>query len=88
MEEMDAYIGIRADNGMRPITRHPVADHKNYYQKPVHFEVGPLHPLVCSLSQRFHGATGRDQFEQFEDFYFAVCNLDYAKTRRWILLLP
>ncbi|HEY8391687.1 MAG TPA: aminopeptidase [Capillibacterium sp.] len=87
MEEMDAYIGIRAGENVNEWADLPAAQlqiYKNYYQKPVHAEVRCPRTRWCVL--RYPNASmaqlAETSVERFEDFYFTVCNLDYAKMSR------
>lgn len=87
MEEMDAYIGIRAGENVNEWADLPAIQlqiYKNYYQKPVHAEVRVPRTRWCIL--RYPNASmaqlAETSLERFEDFYFAVCNLDYAKMSR------
>lgn len=87
MEEMDAYIGIRAwenVNEWADLSAAQLQIYKNYYQKPVHSEVRIPRTRWCIL--RYPNVAmaqlAETSLERFEDFYFAVCNLDYAKMSR------
>ena len=87
MEEMDAYLGIRAGMNVNEWADLPGTQlqiYKNYYQKPVHSEVRVPKTRWCVL--RYPNSSmaqlAQTSLEQFEDFYFAVCNLDYAKMSR------
>mgnify|MGYP000962543471 CR=1 FL=1 len=84
MKEMDAYLGIRAGDNVNEWADLPAVQlqiYKNYYQKPVHSEERVPHTRWCVL--RYPNASmaqlASTSVEQFEEFYFAVCNLDYAK---------
>ena len=84
MKEMDAYLGIRAGDNVNEWADLPAVQlqiYKNYYQKPVHSEERVPHTRWCVL--RYPNASmaqlAATSVEQFEEFYFAVCNLDYAK---------
>ena len=84
MEEMDAYLGIRAGDNVNEWADLSAAQlqlYTNYYQKPVHSEVRVPRTRWCVL--RYPNASmaqlAETSLERFEDFYFAVCNLDYAK---------
>lgn len=87
MAEMDAYLGIRAGDNVNEWADLPSTQlqlYTNYYQKPVHSEQRVPHTRWCVL--RYPNASmaqlAETSLEQFEDFYFAVCNLDYAKMSR------
>jgi len=87
MEDMDCYIGVRGGKNSYETSDVPADKMDIYarvYSKPVHHNV-----RVCktrwvilrypneSMSQLAGMPT-----EKFEDFYFNVCNLDYAKMDR------
>lgn len=87
MKDMDAYIGIRANSNLSELSG-IVASKMNlynqYYTLPVHFEERVKHTRWCIL--RYPNAAmaqmSKQSTEKFEDFYFQVCNLDYAKMSR------
>ncbi len=84
MEQMDAYISIRASRNVNELAGLPAEKMKQFaenYTKPVHFEVRVPKTKWCilrypneSMAQSANMAT-----EDFEDFFFDVCTLDYAK---------
>lgn len=87
MKEMQAYVGIRAGENASEWTDVPDKAMKAYsahYQKPVHSEQRVQHTRWCVL--RYPNASmaqlANMSIESFEDFYFDVCNLDYAKMSR------
>ncbi|HBK68811.1 MAG TPA: aminopeptidase [Firmicutes bacterium] len=87
MSEMDAYIGLRAANNVNEWADLPtekLQSYKTYYQKPVHSEQRVPHTRWCVL--RYPNAAmaqlAETSIESFEDFYFEVCTLDYAKMSR------
>jgi aminopeptidase len=84
MEQMDAYIGLRGSHNISEMSDVP-SDKMKLYQshwlKPVHLEVRvPKTKWVVlrwptpSMAQQAGMST-----EQFEEFYFNVCCLDYSK---------
>lgn len=84
MKEMDAYIGLRAPDNVNEWADLPMEKlqiYKNHYVKPVHLEQRVAHTKWCVL--RYPNASmaqlATTSVERFEDFYFDVCNLDYAK---------
>ncbi|PKK85481.1 MAG: aminopeptidase [Thermoplasmata archaeon HGW-Thermoplasmata-1] len=84
MEEMDAYIGIRGSNNISEMSDVP-GDRMKLYQKhwlkPVHLEVRV--PKTKWVIMRYPSPSMAQQAgmstEAFEEFYFNVCILDYAK---------
>jgi aminopeptidase len=87
MKEMQAYIGIRAGenaNEWADIPPEAMKIYLSYYQKPVHSEQRVPHTRWCVL--RYPNASmaqlANMSIERFEDFYFEVCNMDYAKMSK------
>jgi len=84
MKRMQAYIGLRGGHNVSEATIASGDDMKRtarLYQKPVHFEQRVNRTKWCvlrwpspSMAQLAQKCT-----EQFEDFYFKVCCVDYAK---------
>jgi aminopeptidase len=84
MEQMDCYVAVRgsdnvAENADVPAEKMKI--YETYYQTPVHHEIRVkktrwvvLRYPNASMAQLANMST-----EAFEDFYFKVCNLDYAK---------
>ncbi|MDR3270774.1 MAG: aminopeptidase [Peptococcaceae bacterium] len=84
MEAMQAFIGIRAGDNLSEWADLPdgqLAVYRTHYTKPVHLEQRVAHTRWCVL--RYPNAAMAQQagmsLEGFEDFYFAVCTLDYQK---------
>ena len=87
MKEMDAYLGLRASFNIAEMADVPASQLQNYQQnwvKPVHLDVRVPHTKWCilrwpnaSMAQLSNSST-----DAFEDFYFKVCNLDYAKMAK------
>ena len=84
MSAMQAYIGVRAGENTSEFADLP-GEKLSLYQKeyilPVHMEVRVPSTKWCIL--RYPNASmaqlANMSIEGFEDFYFNVCNLDYAK---------
>ncbi|MDD5602936.1 MAG: aminopeptidase [Eubacteriales bacterium] len=84
MSEMQAYIGIRSNDNISELSAVPhdkMKIYSEYYVKPVHTELRVKKTKWCvlrypndSMAQLAGMAT-----EDFEDYYFRVCNLDYSK---------
>lgn len=87
MKDMDAYIGIRASFNtaeLNGIAKDKMELYNKYYTVPVHFEERVKNTRWCilrypnfSMAQMSNMST-----EEFEDFYFNVCNLDYSKMSK------
>jgi aminopeptidase len=87
MKEMDAYIGLRSGDNISDLSDVP-SDKMSLFEKTVgnlvHREVRVPKTKWCvlrypndSMAQLANTST-----EAFEDFYFDVCNLDYAKMNQ------
>lgn len=87
MRHMDAYLGIRASNNvseMADVSSSQMQKYQQEWMKPVHTDIRVPNTKWCvmrypnaSMAQLANMST-----EAFEDFYFNVCNLDYAKMGR------
>ena len=87
MKEMDAYIGIRAGSNnaeLNGISKEKMNMYNKYYMVPVHFQERVKNTKWCilrypnsSMAQMSNMST-----EEFEDFYFNVCTLDYDKMSK------
>lgn len=84
MKEMDAYIGIRGGYNTSELSDVPsdkmrlIAKHVNH---PVHSKIRVPHTkwVVLRYPTSAMAQLAGMSTEAFEDFYFNVCNLDYAK---------
>lgn len=84
MKNMDAYIGLRAGNNINEFA--DVPDEKMRLQgktvgKKVHREIRVPNTrwVVLRYPTSSMAQLAKMSTEQFEDFYFNVCNLDYSK---------
>lgn len=84
MKDMDVYIGIRATSNiseLHGISKEKMELYNKYYTVPVHFEQRVKHTKWCIL--RYPNSSmaqmSKMNTEEFEDFFFRVCNLDYSK---------
>ncbi|WP_027090981.1 aminopeptidase [Cohnella thermotolerans] len=87
MERMQGYIGIRASGNASEWSDIPPDKLKLYesiYQHPVHLEqrVKRTKWVVLRYPNDSMAQLANKSTEAFEDFYFDVCNLDYAKMDR------
>ena len=84
MKQMQAYIGLRGGHNVSEQSIVPGEQMKRaarLYSKPVHFEQRVNHTKWCVLrwpSASMAQLAGKPT-EEFEDFYFKVCCVDYAK---------
>jgi aminopeptidase len=84
MEKMQCYLGLRGSENVSEMAGVPDEQMKKWariYQKPVHFERRINHTRWCvlrwptpSMAQLAQKST-----EDFENFYFDVCTMDYAR---------
>lgn len=84
MERMQAYIGIRAGENLNELADVPADRMKLYdriHRHPVHLErrVKKTKWVVLRYPNHSMAQSANMSTEAFEDFYFDVCNLDYAK---------
>lgn len=87
MKRMQGYIGIRSGDNVNELSDVPedkMALYDSLHRHPIHLEQRVKHTKWVVL--RYPNASmaqlsGRST-EAFEDFYFDVCNLDYAKMDR------
>lgn len=87
MNQMQAYIGIRASENISELSDVPAEKMQQYQQhwfKPVHSEIRVKRTKWCVLrwpNSAMAQLAGMSS-EAFEDFYYRVCNLDYARMDR------
>ncbi|MFC5703465.1 aminopeptidase [Cohnella faecalis] len=84
MKSMHAYIGIRAGENVNELSDASPDKYKLYdklYRHPVHMEqrVKKTKWVVLRYPNSSMAQLANMSTEAFEDFYFDVCNLDYAK---------
>lgn len=83
MKEMDAYVGIRAGENANELSDVP-GDKMSIYQKDylrtvTDHRVSHTKWVVMRYPNASMAQLANKSIEGFEDFYFDVCNLDYAK---------
>lgn len=84
MKDMDVYIGIRAYSNTAELTRIPqdkMELYNKYYTLPVHFEERVKNTKWCILRYPNNSMAQMSNMslEEFEDFYFDVCNVNYDR---------
>ncbi|ASA21020.1 aminopeptidase [Paenibacillus donghaensis] len=84
MKQMDCYIGIRSGENVNDLSDVPEDNMKLYnsiYSHPVHIEQRVKHTkwVILRYPNASMAQLANVSTEAFEDFYFEVCNLDYAK---------
>ena len=86
MKQVQAYIGIRASANVSELADVP-ADRMALYQqivaKPVHLDYRVNHTrwVVLRYPNEAMAQLANMSTDAFEDFYFRVCNVDYARMR-------
>lgn len=87
MSQMDAYIAVRGSDNVSELSDVPVekmALYDTYYATPVHHDIRV--PKTKWVVLRYPNAAmaqlSNTSTEAFEDFYFDVCTLDYARMGR------
>lgn len=84
MNDMDAYIGISAPKNifeLSDISKAKMQDYNIYFQKPIHHDIRVNKTRWVILqypTESFCQMAGKST-DEFCDFYYKVCNLDYAK---------
>ncbi|MCJ8011294.1 aminopeptidase [Paenibacillus sp. KQZ6P-2] len=84
MKKMDCYIGIRSGENVNDLSDVPDEKMRLYnslYNHPVHSGQRVNHTkwVVLRYPNASMAQLSNKSTEAFEDFYFDVCNLDYAK---------
>lgn len=87
MKDMQAYIGIRAtpnSSELNGILKEVMELYNKYYTVPVHFEERVKHTKWCILRYPNNSMAQMSKMnkDEFEDFYFNACNLDYSKMSK------
>ena len=83
MQEVDCYIGIRSANPreLDGISKESMEIYNKLYQTPVHFEERVKNTKWCILRypNKSMAKMAKMTLEEFTDFFFKVCTIDYAK---------
>jgi len=92
MERMDAFIGINSNLNQTELSDVPgekMSMFENLYSDPVHFKTRVEHTkwVVLRYPTNSLAQSSSKSLEAFEDFYYDVCNLDYAKMEKAMLPL-
>ena len=87
MQDMQAYIGIRAIPNISELSgihKEKMELYNKYYTVPVHFEERVKHTKWCILRYPNNAMAQMSKMnkDEFEDFFFNVCNIDYAKMSK------
>ncbi len=84
MKKMDCFIGVRAADNASELADVPpekLSLYNKLYSSPVHhgIRVPNTRWVVLRFPTDAMAQLSDQSFEEFEDFYYRVCNLDYAK---------
>lgn len=87
MKDMDAYIGVRGAENIAELSDVPGDKMKLYmdmFMNPVHLKerVNNTKWVVLRYPNNSMAQLANTSLENFEDFYFNVCNLDYSKMSK------
>lgn len=84
MSAMDCYVGVRGSENVAELSDVPSENRQLYdlyYSTPVHHDIRVKKTRWVVLRYPNHAMAqlANTSLENFEDFYFNVCNLDYSK---------
>ncbi len=87
MEDMNAYIGISATNNIFESNKVSVENKMLYsklYSQPVHSFTRVKKTKWCILKYPTMGFSQQAElsFDEYKEFFFKVCNLDYSKMNK------
>lgn len=87
MEGMDCYVAVRGAENVAELSDVPAEHMKLYdihYATPVHHDirVKKTRWVVLRYPNDAMAQLANTSLEEFEDFYFDVCNLDYSKMAK------
>lgn len=87
MKDMDAYIGVRASKNTSELngtSNEKMELYNKYYTLPVHFKERVNNTKWCILRYPNESMAQMSNMntEEFEDFFFNVCTLDYEKMSK------
>lgn len=85
MKQMDAYIGIRASDNISEFSDIPhekVQRNTAWYSPVLNERVNNTKWVVLRYPNNSMAQLANTSLDDFEDFYFNVCNLDYRKMSK------
>ncbi|MDF2951462.1 MAG: hypothetical protein K0S18_1045 [Anaerocolumna sp.] len=87
MAQMDCYIGVKGPDNATELSDVPgekMEIYEKYYTKPVHYDVRIKKTkwVVLRYPNSAMAQLANTSLENFQDFYFKVCNLDYSKMAK------
>ena len=92
LQRVQAYVGLRGAHNSSELSDVPGSDLQRYaelVQKPVHFEHRVKHTrwVVLRYPTPSMAQSANMSTEQFEDFFYRACTLDYARMAEAIVPL-
>ena len=86
MKKMQAYIGISAptsDKILEGVSQEKLEIYNKYYTALVHLEQRVKHTKWCILRypNEYFARKSNMTLDEFKDFYYNVCNVDYNKMK-------
>ncbi|MEG0918376.1 MAG: aminopeptidase [Anaerovoracaceae bacterium] len=85
MKQMDAYIGVRADDNTAELSDVPSQNLNLYYKvlsQVLDYRVNNTKWVILRYPNYAMAQLSNMSLEKFEDFYFNVCTLDYNKMSK------
>ena len=87
MKEMDAYVGISASSNnseLSSVKKEQMDIYQKYYTNPVHMEqrVKKTKWVILRYPNHSMAALASKSTDEFENFFFKVCTLDYSKMSK------
>lgn len=87
MEDMDAYIGISANKNLfdnSNVSADKMETYSIYYSSPIHHDIRVKKTkwVILQYPTPAFAQMASKNTEDFEDYYFKVCNLDYSKMNQ------
>ena len=92
MKKMQAYIGIRTPRSNKTfegVTQEKLKLYNKYYTAAVHLEQRVKHTKWCIVGypNEYNANKANMSLNEFKDFYYSVCNIDYNKMKIAMLSL-
>lgn len=86
MKKMQAYIGISSpisDKPLEGVSKEKIELYNKYYTALVHLEQRVKHTKWCILRypNEYLAEKSNMTLNEFKDFYYNVCNVDYSKMK-------
>lgn len=87
MKQMDCFIGVRGEDNLAELNDVPsdkLSLYEKFYSDPVHHQIRVPHTkwVVLRYPAPSMAQSAKQSVEEFEDYYFNVCNLDYGKMSK------